>query len=61
MKNYLKLVVAVFVFTITAIVSMNSTYAAKRPTGTGGCDSSDAECGTDLKGNQICGAFIGKC
>ena len=60
MKNRLKLVLAVSFFTLTSIISVHNSHAKKQASG-GRCSSSDAECGMDLGGNQICGTYSGPC
>jgi len=62
MKNHLKLVLAVFVFTSTCLISVHNSYAKQGLTSaTGSCTPSDKDCGVDMKGNQICGTLKGDC
>jgi hypothetical protein len=62
MKKTFKFILAVAVFTVTTLVSTQNANARKgASSGAAHCDSSDAECGMDLKGNQICGKLVNPC
>ena len=61
MKNYLKFIFAIAVFTVSSLATIHNAHA-KKNNDVGTCDSAyDENCGTDANGNTICGRYSGPC
>jgi hypothetical protein len=61
MKNYLKFIFAVAVFTVSSLTTISNAHALRK-NDVGTCDTQyDENCGTDSNNNTICGRFTGPC